>query len=123
MHQAFCALFLSLTLLFSGGMAPRSAAVEPYRPHVAPASREGELALQRIRVPKGLKIGLYAAEPLLANPVCFCFDNKGSCYVAETFRLHAGVTDNRGHMYWLDDDLACAHRRRPRCHLSQAPQR
>ena len=20
---------------------------------------------------------------------------------------HAGVTDTRGHMYWLDDDLAC----------------
>src|SRR5262249_31224270 len=28
-------------------------------------------------------------------------------YVAETFRLHAGVTDTRAHMYWLDDDLAC----------------
>src|SRR5262249_32899220 len=24
----------------------------------------------------------------------------------ETFRLHAGVTDNRGHTYWLNDDLA-----------------
>src|SRR6185312_6363694 len=35
-----------------------------------------------------------------------CFDEKGRCYVAETFRLHAGVTDNRGHRNWLDDDLA-----------------
>ena len=44
---------------------------------------------------------------MLANPVCFAFDEKGRFYVAETFRLHDGVTDIRGHMDWLDDDLAC----------------
>jgi quinoprotein glucose dehydrogenase len=43
---------------------------------------------------------------MLANPVSFCFDEKGRCYVAETFRLHHGVPDNRDHMDWLDDDLA-----------------
>jgi quinoprotein glucose dehydrogenase len=62
--------------------------------------------MARIHVPGGLKIELFAAEPLLANPVAFCFDEKGRCYVAETFRIHHGVTDNRGHMNWLDDDLA-----------------
>src|SRR5207244_1637930 len=40
------------------------------------------------------------------NPVCFCVDEKNRFYVAETFRLHDGVTDVRGHMDWLDDDLA-----------------
>ena len=49
---------------------------------------------------------LFAAEPLLANPVAFCVDEKNGFYVAETFRLHHGVTDTRGHMNWLDDDLA-----------------
>ncbi|HKB34905.1 MAG TPA: PVC-type heme-binding CxxCH protein, partial [Gemmataceae bacterium] len=78
----------------------------PYEPRVAPASKEALAAMKRLRLPKGLAVDLYAAEPLLANPVCFCFDEKGRCYVAETFRLHAGVTDNRGHMNWLDDDLA-----------------
>ncbi len=43
---------------------------------------------------------------MLANPVAFCLDEKGVVYVAETFRLDAGVTDTRGHMDWLDDDLA-----------------
>jgi quinoprotein glucose dehydrogenase len=57
-------------------------------------------------LPDGLKADLFAAEPMLANPVCFCFDEKGRLYVAETFRLHDGVTDNRGHMNWLDDELA-----------------
>jgi quinoprotein glucose dehydrogenase len=85
-----------------GGDAPK-----PYSPTVAAASNEATLALQRIRVPQGLKIDLFAAEPLLANPVCFCVDEKNRFYVAETFRLHAGVTDDRNHMDWLDDDLAC----------------
>src|SRR5262245_24648945 len=80
---------------------------KPWEPYVAPASQEAVKAIPRIRVPAGLKVDLFAAEPLLANPVAFCFDHKGRCYVAETFRIQKGVTDNRNHMYWLDDDLAC----------------
>ncbi len=55
---------------------------------------------------KNLKVEVWAAEPLLVNPVCFCFDEKGRCYVVETHRLHDGVPDTRGKP-WLDDDLAC----------------
>ena len=73
---------------------------------VAPASDEGERAIKRFRVPKGFKVDLFAAEPLLANPVAFAIDEKGSFFVAETFRLHAGVTDIRKHMSWLDEELA-----------------
>ncbi|QEH38713.1 HEAT repeat protein [Aquisphaera giovannonii] len=80
---------------------------KPYNPVIAAASDEGEKAIQGFRVPEGLKVDLFAAEPLLANPVAFCFDEKGVAYVAETFRHSAGVTDTRGHMNWLDADLAC----------------
>jgi quinoprotein glucose dehydrogenase len=55
---------------------------------------------------KKLKIDVWAAEPLLVNPVCFAFDEKGRCFVVETHRLHDGVPDTRGRP-WLDDDLAC----------------
>src|SRR5579875_615121 len=79
---------------------------KPYSPRVAAASDEPARAIKRMRLPKGIEAKLWAAEPLLANPVAFCFDEHGRCYVAETFRLNAGVTDNRGHMNWLDDDLA-----------------
>jgi quinoprotein glucose dehydrogenase len=75
-------------------------------PGVFPASDEGETAIKRFRVPKGFKVELVAAEPHLANPVAFCIDHQGRFYVAETYRLHTGVTDIRGHMNWLDDDLA-----------------
>ena len=53
-----------------------------------------------------MRLGLFATEPLVANPVAFGFDERGRLFVAETFRLHQGVTDNRQHMNWLDDDLA-----------------
>src|SRR5262245_17490424 len=99
MAWSLLATFLSIPAL--------SGDEKPYEAKVAPASDEGLRAIPRIRVPKGLKVDLFAAEPLLANPVAFCFDNQGRVYVAETFRLHKGVTDNRGHMYWLNDDLAC----------------
>src|SRR5262249_13690917 len=45
---------------------------KPYNPTIAPASSEAERAIRSIRVPAGLKIELFAAEPLLANPVAFC---------------------------------------------------
>jgi quinoprotein glucose dehydrogenase len=77
-----------------------------YSPKVAAVSDEGEAAMKRFRLPKGLKVELFAAEPLLANPVAFCIDEQGRFYVAETFRLHAGATDIRGHMDWLDEELA-----------------
>ena len=63
--------------------------------------------MTRIRVPPGMKIDLWAAEPMLANPVVFCIDAQNRIYVAETFRMKFGVPDIRGIMSWLDDDLAC----------------
>jgi quinoprotein glucose dehydrogenase len=97
-------VLLSLIVLLDTPAA--DAPAQPYSPKIAPASNEATLALKRIRVPSGLKVSLFAAEPLLANPVCFCVDEKNRFYVAETFRHHDGVTDIRGHMSWLDEDLA-----------------
>jgi quinoprotein glucose dehydrogenase len=79
---------------------------ELYKPQIAGPSPEASQAIKSIRLASGLKIELFAAEPLLANPVAFCIDEKGKFFVAETFRLHAGVTDNRSHMNWLDADMA-----------------
>ncbi len=71
-------------------------------PKIAPASNEGELAMKSFKPAPGLKIDLFAAEPLLANPVCFSIDEKGRVYVAETFRLHEGVLDIRDRADWED---------------------
>jgi quinoprotein glucose dehydrogenase len=88
-------------------VSPARSPSQPYNPPIAAASDRAKRAIRSFRVPGGLNVELFAAEPLLANPVAFCIDEKGVVYVAETFRLNAGVTDTRGHMNWLDDDLAC----------------
>src|ERR1051325_100222 len=86
--------------------AQREAETNANPPKVAAASDEAERAIKRFRIPQGFKVELFAAEPLLANPVAFAIDEKGRFFVAETFRLHAGVTDIRNHMDWLDEELA-----------------
>src|SRR5215213_1097789 len=99
--------FVKFALIFCMALAATAAdAPKPYNPYVAPASDEAQNAIKRFRVPKGFKVDLFAAEPLLANPVAFHIDEQGRFFVAETFRLHAGVTDIRGHMDWLDEELA-----------------
>ncbi len=85
------------------GAAP---AAEEYAPPIAAASEEGKLAIGGFKVPEGVETKLFAAEPLLANPVVFGIDNTGKVYVCETFRQQKGVEDNRSHMNWLLDDLS-----------------
>ena len=75
-------------------------------PRIAPASNDAQMAIKKFKVAPGLKVDLFAAEPLFANPVAIATDEKGRWYVAETYRLHKGVTDIRGHMHWLDEELA-----------------
>ncbi len=87
-------------------VAQEKIAPSDYSPRLAEASDEGQRAIATFRVPEGLKVSLWAAEPLLANPVAFAFDDRGRCFVVETFRLHRGVTDIRSHMHWLNEDLA-----------------
>jgi quinoprotein glucose dehydrogenase len=75
-------------------------------PKIADASPEAEKSIQSFKIIPELKLRLWAAEPLLANPVAFATDEKGRWYVAETFRLHAGVSDIRAHMDWLEAELS-----------------
>ena len=77
----------------------------PVSAQQAPSS-EAEQALRRLRPPKGLQASLFAAEPDFVNPVAFTFDEKGRAYVVETHRLGNCTYDIRGHMAWVDDDLA-----------------
>jgi quinoprotein glucose dehydrogenase len=76
-------------------------------PKLHDASDAGERAIAKMKPAPGLKVDLWAAEPMLANPVALNFDNKGRCYLVETWRFEHGVIDIRPHMDWLDDDLAC----------------
>jgi len=88
---------------------------KPWVAKLAPASDEAELIMKKYTIPAGMKVDLFAAEPMLAHPVALCTDEKGRIYVAETFRFADGISgggdrdfgdmDLRGHMDWLDQDL------------------
>lgn len=79
----------------------RAAAAE-----IAPASDEGLQAMKRMQIPAGLELSLWAAEPMLANPVAFNFDEQGRILVAETYRYRTSVLDIRDYMWMLEDELA-----------------
>ena len=98
-------LFVAVTLalaLSPDGSQPASAAQKGK----TKTSSADEAAAAAVLTDKNLKVEVWAAEPLLANPVSFAFDEKGRCFVVETFRHTQGVPDTRGKP-WLDDDLAC----------------
>lgn len=100
---------IALSLLLSSFLLTEAAEVgkESFDPpFIAQASDQGELAMKQFVLQPGFKVELFAAEPLLANPVAFNIDDRGRFFIAETFRHGGGVTDIRGHMNWLDEDLA-----------------
>ena len=75
-------------------------------PVIDPASDDAMLAIQRFSLPQGLQAKLWAAEPMLANPVAFDFDEKGRLFVSETYRYRSSVLDIRDYMGMLELDLA-----------------
>jgi len=106
----FLSVLATCALAFAGHAAelPKGKIAGAARTAINPgeATREAELAAKKFKLAPGLKVDLWAAEPNLANPVAFCIDERGRIYVSETHRLHQGVTDIRGHMNWLDEELA-----------------
>ena len=88
--------FLSLALLILGGAGYYGYVTST--PAWRPSPQE---VLQGMAVPEGFRVSLYAAEPLLRNPVAFCVDERQRFYVAETSRFHYATLD------YPDEHLAC----------------
>jgi putative membrane-bound dehydrogenase-like protein len=42
---------------------------------------------------------------VVEDPVAFAIDERGTLFVAESFRQEAGIEDNRSSAFWLNDDL------------------
>ena len=95
-----------LPLILCAGAGAEEPLPQPLPPEIAAASDDAQLAIEGFAIPKGWKCELFAAEPMLANPVAFHVDAQGDVYVCESFRLKKGVEDNRDHEYWVDDELA-----------------
>lgn len=111
---AVCSLAAVASSLFGAdiaGPASKNFELKPYprspRPDSVLASSETENRSRQFKIPAGMKVDLWAAEPMLANAVAFCLDEKGRVFVAETHRYRTSVLDMRHYMFMLEDDLAC----------------
>src|SRR5262249_57951098 len=82
------ALYVALIVLVLGTVAgvaylmtrPSDTAEAGYSPYIHGPSKEAETAIGSFRLPKGLRATVWAAEPMLAHPASFCFDERGRCY-------------------------------------------
>ncbi|MEP6670471.1 MAG: HEAT repeat domain-containing protein [Chthoniobacter sp.] len=70
------------------------------------ATDSGDVALKKFVVAPGLRVDLWAEEPLIENVVAFAFDEKGRAFVVETHRRRTSAPDIRKNMEWLNDSLA-----------------
>ena len=99
-----------LSLLGTLWLPAQTLVLEPMErspePDVAEASDDAQKAITRFQVAPGLKVNLWAAEPMLANPVAIAFDEHGRLFVSETYRYRSSVLDIRNYMGMLEQDLA-----------------
>ena len=80
---------------------------KPEVPQLAAKSGDAATAIGSFKKPAGTTCELFAAEPMVGNPVAFTIDHRGRVVVCESYRQGKGVTDNRGHdEKWLSADLA-----------------
>ena len=75
------ALFLAGVSNLSAQSLTLESAERSPEPVMAPASEDAQLAIQRFTLPPGLQAKLWAAEPMLANPVAIDFDEQGRLFV------------------------------------------
>lgn len=100
------AVSLSFSAVVSSQQLTLEAVERLPTPVMDPASDDAQLAIRRFSLPKGMQAKLWAAEPMLANPVAIDFDEKGRLFVSETYRYRTSVLDIRDFMGMLESDLA-----------------
>lgn len=75
-------------------------------PPVLPdGSEEAGKKIATFKVPQGMKVELFAAEPQLASPVAIGLDERNRVFVAEEYRFNLGTEENRTRPFLLEDDL------------------
>jgi quinoprotein glucose dehydrogenase len=67
---------------------------------------QAELGMKKFQIASGLKAELFAAEPMLQNPVSFSIDEHGRFFIAETHRYGVSILDITQNLPWLQDDLS-----------------
>lgn len=98
--------FLAVALFFLLGGGGAAGAAEGAAPTTNAAPTAAELGLRKLELAPGLKAELWAAEPMLENPVAISMDDRGRLFVAETHRWMKSIFDITQKPAWLLEDLA-----------------
>ena len=107
--RPFLPLLLTTALAFSADEVdtPKSPKKNDDRtPKGNAAADTAENAMKNFAVAPGMKVDVWAAEPLLENPIAFSFDNLGRAFVAVTQRRKTSVPDIRKHEDWAIENLS-----------------
>ncbi len=96
---------LLFTLLFMTGLAVAAPPLPVAEPDLPDGTAKGQKLIATFRHPAGLKVELFAAEPMLVSPVAIALDEKNRVFVAEEYRFNQGTEENRTRAFFLDDDL------------------
>ncbi|MDB6025315.1 MAG: Heme-binding protein [Verrucomicrobiales bacterium] len=67
---------------------------------------DAELSVKKLEAAPGLKVELFASDPLLQNPVAFSIDEKGRFFISESHRYKDSIFDITQRPAWLTNDLA-----------------
>lgn len=93
-------------LLWAVLLASTSLAEEPLTTTGLPdGTKAAQAQIAGFKVPTGMKVELFAAEPQLYSPVAIGLDERGRVFVAEEFRFNRGTEENRTRPFFLEDDL------------------
>ena len=95
----FSILFITVSLSFSLTAQKKKLSPKEYEAKAA-------VRIKNFKLPKGMKVDLWADESQTTNPSSFYFDSKGRMYVAEIHRWRKGVDDIRNRRYMLLEDLS-----------------
>ena len=85
---AFCWMVcIALLMLHSTTTGQESKNELPHKQHKtsdAPFLKPDQ-AVAKMAIPEGFDVSIFASEPDIAEPIAFCFDDKGRLWVAENF--------------------------------------
>jgi len=106
--RAFYELSQALIYLIalSSSLALNAAEANLAKPSSVDGAQEAATAMRLFRVAPGLKVDVFAAEPMVQDIVSFTFDEQGRCYVVETHRRRTSVFDITQFPDWLERDFA-----------------
>jgi quinoprotein glucose dehydrogenase len=79
-------IVLVLVFLFSAPLWAQAQPPATNGKQSAAKPADAEIAIKRFVMASGIEANVFAADPQVANPVAFCFDEQGRMFVCETYR-------------------------------------